>query len=912
MTIWIDNIGRRWRFNRTAHTWEVEVELGTWVASSAPSSGLRRQTSPTSPDVQIIETMGPPGPVGPMGPIGLLGPTGLQGPQGPTGADSTVPGPTGPQGPIGLTGPTGPTGAASTVPGPTGPTGPAGPTGPQGAASTVPGPTGPTGSTGPTGPTGATGAASTVPGPTGPTGPTGPKGDTGDTGPAGPAGSNEIVDIVGLQGALDAKVDENTAITGATKTKITYDAKGLVTAGADAAVADISGLTTALNLKAPLASPTFTGTVSGITKAMVGLGGVDNTSDLNKPLSSAMQTALNLRAPVASPTFTGSVGGITKSMVGLGAVDNTSDANKPVSTATQTALDLKIDENTPITGATKTLITYDVNGLVTAGADATTADIADSSNKRYVTNAHLTLLGNTSGTNTGDQDLSSYATTSAVAAGYQPLDSDLTDLAALAPLDNDIVQRKAGAWTNRTPVQVKTDLALTKTDVGLANVDNTADSGKPVSTAQQTALDLKANLASPTFTGTVAGITKTMVGLGNVDNLQQQPIDPDLTAIAGLTPTNDDVLQRKAGAWVNRTPAQLKTDLVLVKADVGLGSVDNIQQQPLDPDLTTIAGLTATTDNVIQSVAGAWASRTPAQVKTALALDQVTNNAQYFPGGTDVAVTDGGTGRSTSTTAYGLIAAGTTATGAHQTLAAGATTEVLVGGGASALPAWTTATGSGAPVRATSPTLVTPALGTPSSGVLTNCTGLTVAGIAATAVVTVGEGLASSDNDNSIPTTAAVLAGLAAYQPLDSDLTAFAAKTAPSGAVVGTTDTQTLSAKTLTTPTLTNPTINSYIEGVVAIGNTSTAKTIDLTNGTVQTATLTGNCTFTMPTATAGKSFVLYLNTGAGSFTATFTGVKWPTAGAPAITTTAARLDILSFSADGTNWYGSYIKGFTP
>ncbi len=41
----------------------------------------------------------------------------------------------------------------------------------------------------------------------------------------------------------------------------------------------------------------------------------------------------------------------------------------------------------------------------------------------------------------------------------------------------------------------------------------------------------------------------------------------------------------------------------------------------------------------------------------------------------------------------------------------------------SGVPAWVAYTGSGAPVRATSPTLVTPALGTPSSGVITNCTG---------------------------------------------------------------------------------------------------------------------------------------------------------------------------------------------
>jgi hypothetical protein len=90
---------------------------------------------------------------------------------------------------------------------------------------------------------------------------------------------------------------------------------------------------------------------------------------------------------------------------------------------------------------------------------------------------------------------------------------------------------------------------------------------------------------------------------------------------------------------------------------------------------------------------------------------------------TDLAVADGGTGRSTGTTAYALVATGTTATGAQQTLAAGATTEVLVGGGAAALPVWTTASGSGAPVRQTNATLVNPALGTPASGVLTNCTG---------------------------------------------------------------------------------------------------------------------------------------------------------------------------------------------
>lgn len=94
---------------------------------------------------------------------------------------------------------------------------------------------------------------------------------------------------------------------------------------------------------------------------------------------------------------------ISKSDVGLGNVDNTSDANKPVSTAQAAAIAVKITANPSITGATKTKITYDSNGLVTAGADATTADIAASTNKNYVTDAQLVVIGNTSGVNTGDQ-----------------------------------------------------------------------------------------------------------------------------------------------------------------------------------------------------------------------------------------------------------------------------------------------------------------------------------------------------------------------------------------------------------------------------------------------------------------------------------------------------------------------------
>jgi hypothetical protein len=113
--------------------------------------------------------------------------------------------------------------------------------------------------------------------------------------------------------------------------------------------------------------------------------------------------------------------------------------------------------------------------------------------------------------------------------------------------------------------------------------------------------------------------------------------------------------------------------------------------------------------------------------------------------------------------------------------------------------------------------------------------------------------------------------------------------------------------------TLTNTQVNNYTEGVVAIGNSSTTQTISLTSGTVQTVTLTGNCTFTMPTATAGKSFIIIIVQDAtGGRTATFTSVKWPGGTAPTITTTASTgRDIISFFSDGTNWYGSAVQNFS-
>jgi len=114
----------------------------------------------------------------------------------------------------------------------------------------------------------------------------------------------------------------------------------------------IYGLLTALGLKADQSSlDSHTGNTSNphsVTKSQVGLGNADNTSDANKPVSTAQQTALNLKADASTlSAHTGNTSNphtVTKAQVGLGNADNTSDLAKPISTATSAALSQKVDK----------------------------------------------------------------------------------------------------------------------------------------------------------------------------------------------------------------------------------------------------------------------------------------------------------------------------------------------------------------------------------------------------------------------------------------------------------------------------------------------------------------------------------------------------------------------------------------
>ena len=227
-------------------------------------------------------------------------------------------------------------------------------------------------------------------------------------------------------------------------------------------------------------------------------------------------------------------------------------------------------------------------------------------------------------------------------------------------------------------------------------------------------------------------------------------------------------------------------------------------------------------------------------------------------------------------------------------------------------------TGSGALVFATSPTLVTPVLGTPASGTLTNCTGLPAAGVSGTALVSADIGVSVQAYDADLATWAGVTPGTNVTTflatPSSANLASAVTDETGSGALVfGTNPTLTGAtlAGTLAGADNTVSRINLLDYGVVtnAIGSIGGGtQDIDLTSGNHVIATVdTSTTTFTFSNPTASDEFC--------GFTLTLTNggsqtVNWPASvdweGGTAPTLTASGVDILVFvtSDGGTTWYG--------
>lgn len=255
--------------------------------------------------------------------------------------------------------------------------------------------------------------------------------------------------------------------------------------------------------------------------------------------------------------------------------------------------------------------------------DADDIDDTSTTNK-FVTAGDITKLGNLSGTNTGDQDLSGYfnksvddtdditegATKKFATSAEKTKLSNITvtqavdldqmeiDIAALA---NGMIYKgnwDASAGTFPGAGSAKIGWFYTVSVAGTVNsvsfevgdrliavVNNASTSTYASNWTKLDATDAVTSVFSRTgnvvaasgdynagqITNTPAGnISSTDVqsALNELDS-EKQPLDSDLTTIAAISPTNDDIIQRKAGAWTNRSMAQLKTDLSLSGTNTG-------------------------------------------------------------------------------------------------------------------------------------------------------------------------------------------------------------------------------------------------------------------------------------------------------------------------------------------------------
>lgn len=347
-----------------------------------------------------------------------------------------------------------------------------------------------------------------------------------------------------------------------------------------------------------------------LTKKDIGLEFAENTADLDKPISTATQAALDKLNEDLSKTITTHVENfnnphkVSKDQVGLGNVDNTADINKPVSIAQQAAIDAaKADMNSSVTDVKNQLDNH----------------IANKSNPHEVNKSQVGL---DKVDNTADLEKPvSIPQQEAIKVVQDSVNSVRSDLSAHLQDYNN-------------PHRV------TKANVGLDKVDNTSDLEKPISTATQTALNTlntnielaKTEISNYTISGHKISenpiLTKADVGLGNVDNTAdlEKPISHYTQDALDELEAKIDSISQSSNDTLNAHLQNFNNPHKVTKAQVGLDKVENLAPSEFPVSNATQEAINNVTEIINNHISD---SENPHNVtKDQIGLGSVTNDAQ--------------------------------------------------------------------------------------------------------------------------------------------------------------------------------------------------------------------------------------------------------------------------------------------
>ena len=419
-----------------------------------------------------------------------------------------------------------------------------------------------------------------------------------------------------------------------------------VTSSIQGQIDDKLASSAAASTYAPLASPTLTGTVT--LPESTSIGNVSNleigyingvTSSIQGQIDDklAIATAASTYAPLAAPTFTGNV--TLPESTTIGNVSNLEIGYvNGVTSGIQTQLDAKAPLNSPTFTGTVTLPDNTIQQSMMGDDSVGTNEIGGFA----VTEAKLATNSVT------ESKIADGSVTSAKIATGTIVNEDINASAAIAQSKIDGLSASLAAKADlASPTFTGTVSGVTKTHVGLGNVDNTSDANKPVSTAQAAAIATAKSEAIADATSQVnAVIASAPAALNTLDELAAALGDD---ANFATTVTNN--LAAKAPI-ANPT----FTGTVTVAAS-GVAFTDGTQTKEGVPSRTTVYGAasgaqqSAISSSATLSVLGYRDSMIEANSASDITLTIPLNSATAFPIGTSIDVVRVGTGN--------LIIAGT-------------------------------------------------------------------------------------------------------------------------------------------------------------------------------------------------------------------------------------------------------------